>query len=150
MKPVIIRTDIPPRRLPLLADDSTASVDDYAGCGACYAARPDERSVSEYVLLHPRPFTAEVVGLADAADYQRRGIGTTLPARAVPVARNAGFRIVGIGAGDTSTGQTALCERWKFVRCGVGRGCFRKYYPMPVFADGAECRDMVRLRTKLD
>lgn len=100
----ITPTDHPPRELLLSADESPASVDDYAGRGTCYVARSDGRLVGEYVLLHTRPFTAEIVNLAVASAYRRRGIGTALLAHAVATARKAGFRILEIGTGDTSWG----------------------------------------------
>ncbi len=146
----ITPTDHPPRELLLSADESPASVDDYARRGTCYVARSDGRLVGEYVLLHTRPFTAEIVNLAVASAYRRRGIGTALLAHAVATARKAGFRILEIGTGDTSSGPLALYERCGFVRCGVERDYFRKYYPKPVVEHGVECRDMIRLRMELD
>lgn len=150
MKFEITRTDNPPRDLLLLADESTASVDDYAGRGTCYVARSDSRIVGEYVLLHTRPFTVEIVNLAVAPQFQRHGIGTALLVHAVDTAREAGFRILEIGTGDTSVGQIALYERCGFIRYGVEHDYFRKYYPVPVIENGVECRDMVRLRMELD
>jgi len=46
-------------------------------------------------------------------------------------------------------GQIALYERCGFVRCGVDVDYFRKHYPVPFFANGVECRHMVRLRMEL-
>ncbi len=146
----IIRTENPPRELLLLADESPASVDDYSGRGTCYVACSDGRIVGEYVLLHTRPFTAEIVNIAVAPDCQRQGVGTALLAHAAATAREAGFRILEIGTGDTGAGQIALYERCGFVRCGVDRGYFLKYYPAPVLENGVQCRDMVRLRMELD
>lgn len=54
------RTDKAPLRTNclLLADESEASVADYIGRGACYAARCGDTLAGQYVLLHTRPFTA--------------------------------------------------------------------------------------------
>lgn len=145
----IFETKNPPRELLLLADESEASVADYIGRGTCYVALQDERTVGEYVLLHTRPFTAEVVNIAVEPAYQRQGIGTALLRHAVRTARRAGFRRLEIGTGDSGRRQIALYERCGFVRCGIEQDYFRKYYPAPIFENGVECRHMVRLCMEL-
>ena len=142
-------TDTPSRELLLLADESEESVADYAGRSRCHAAFDDGRIAGQYLLLHTRPFTAEVVNIAVVPDRQRQGIGTALLRHAVRTAREAGFRILEIGTGDSGTGQIALYERCGFVRCGVDVDYFRKHYPAPIFENGIECRHMVRLRMEL-
>lgn len=134
----IRRTASLPEALLLLADESQASVNDYIGRGICYAALLGEEVVGGYVLLHTRPFTAEIINIAVAPAYQRQGIGTRLLAHAVATAWTAGFRILEIGTGDTGTGQIALYEQCGFIRCGVDRDYFRKYYPAPILENGVE------------
>ena len=142
-------TDTPSRELLLLADESEASVNDYLPRSRCYAAFEGGQIIGQYLLLHTRPFTAEVVNIAVTPDRQRQGIGTALLRHAVRTAREAGFRILEIGTGDSGTGQIALYERCGFVRCGVDVDYFRKHYPAPIFENGVECRHMVRLRMDL-
>lgn len=138
-----------PEVLLLLADESKASIDDYIGRGTCYAALLGDEVVGGYVLLHTRPFTAEIINIAVSPAHQRKGVGTSLLAHAVMTARTAGFRVLEIGTGDTDAGQIALYERCGFIRCGLDRDYFRKYYPVPILENGVECRDMVRLRMEL-
>lgn len=90
----IRKTETPSRELLLLADEVEASVADYIGRGTCYAACDDGRIVGQYVLIHTRPFTAEVVNIAVVPDRQRQGIATALLAHAVDTARRAGFRLL--------------------------------------------------------
>ena len=142
-------TDTPSRELLLLADESEASVNDYLPRSRCYAAFEGGQIIGQYLLLHTRPFTAEVVNIAVTPDRQRQGVGTALLQHAIRSAREAGFRILEIGTGNSGTGQIALYERCGFVRCGVERDYFRKYYPKPVVEHGVECRDMIRLRMDL-
>ncbi len=146
----IVTTAEPPRGLLLLADESEASVADYIGRGVCRVALVDGEVAGEYVLLHTRPFTAEIVNIAVSPERQRQGIGTALIRHAVAAARRAGFRRIEIGTGDSGTGQIALYERCGFVRCGLDRDYFRKYYPEPIFENGVECRHMIRLCMELD
>lgn len=145
----IVKTDTPDRSLLLLADESEESVADYAGRGTTYAAcrrRADPRPVR---IAPYAAFTAEVVNIAVAPEYQRRGIATALLQHAVRTARDAGFRLLEIGTGDIGAGQIALYERCGFVRCGIDEDYFRKHYPAPIFENGVECRHMVRLRMEL-
>ena len=146
----LVRTERPPRELLLLADESEESVADYVGRGDCYVALLNGAVVGEYVLLHTRPFTAELVNLAVAPACQRQGIGTALIRHAIGVARAAGFRRMELGTGDSGAGQIALYERCGFVRSGVDRDYFRKYYPEPIFENGIECRHMVRFEMELE
>lgn len=142
-------TDTPSRELLLLADESEASVNDYLPRSRCYAAFEGGQIIGQYLLLHTRPFTAEVVNIAVTPDRQRQGVGTALLQHAIRSAREAGFRILEIGTGNSGTGQIALYERCGFVRCGVDVDYFRKHYPTPIFENGVECRHMVRLRMDL-
>ncbi|HJA97513.1 MAG TPA: GNAT family N-acetyltransferase [Candidatus Alistipes faecavium] len=142
-------TNTPSHELLLLADESEASVADYVGRSRCFAAFEEGRIIGQYLLLHTRPFTAEVVNIAVRPDRQRRGIGTELLRHAIDTARAEGFRLLEIGTGDSGTGQIALYERCGFIRCGIDRDYFRKHYPAPIFENGAECRHMVRLRMEL-
>ena len=102
----IVKTDTPDRSLLLLADESEESVADYADRGTTYAACQSGQLLGQYVLLHTRPFTAEVVNIAVAPEYQRRGIATTLLQHAVRTARDAGFRLLEIGTGDIGAGRS--------------------------------------------
>ena len=115
----IRKTETPSRELLLLADEVEASVADYIGRGTCYAACDGGRIVGQYVLIHTRPFTAEVVNIAVVPDRQRQGIATALLAHAADTARRAGFRLLEIGTGNSGFGQIALYERCGFVRCGI-------------------------------
>lgn len=147
--PEIRETSSPAHDLLMLADESPESVADYVGRSRCFVAQLAGRTVGQYLLLHTRPFTAEVVSLAVDPACQRRGIGTALLHHAIRTARAAGFRRLEIGTGDNATGQIALYERCGFVRCGIDRDYFRKYYPAPIIENGIECRDMVRLGMEL-
>lgn len=142
--------ETPSRALLLLADESEASVADYLGRSRCFGITDDDgRIVGQYLLLHTRPFTAEVVNIATDPAWQRRGIATALLRHAVRTAREAGFRRLEIGTGDSGIGQLALYCRCGFRRCGIDRDYFRKYYPEPIYENGRACRHMVRLSMEL-
>ena len=89
------------------------------------------------------------MNIAVVPRFQRQGIGTALLAHAVRTAREAGFRRLEIGTGDSGTGQIALYLRCGCVRCGIDEDYFRKYYPAPIFENGVECRHMIRMSMEL-
>lgn len=149
MKFEIVKTERPDRSLLLLADEFENSVADYIGRGTCYAALRDGGIVGQYVLLHTRPFTAEVVNIAVKPECQRQGIATALLRHAVETARKAGFHLLEIGTGDIGYGQIALYERCGFVRCGIDEDYFPKHYGTTFIENGVECRHMVRLNMEL-
>ena len=102
----IRKTETPSRELLLLADEVEASVADYIGRGTCYAACDDGRIVGQYVLIHTRPFTAEVVNIAVVPDRQRQGIATAIfPPRRRPSA-GRGSIFSEIGTGDLGAGRS--------------------------------------------
>lgn len=145
----ILKTAHPSRELLLLADESQPSIDDYLGRSVCYAAMDDGQLLGQYLLLHTRPFTAEIVSIAVAEPHQRQGIGAALLRHAITTAHELGFRILEIGTGDSGIGQIALYKRCGFVQCGIDHDYFRRHYPAPIFEHGVECRHMVRLRIYL-
>lgn len=142
-------TDNPPRELLLLADESENSISDYIGRGTCCVAIRNDEILGEYILIHTRPFTAEIVNIAVTPAYQRQGIGTILIHHAIRTAREQGFRMLEIGTGDSAAGQVALYERCGFVRGGIDHDYFRRHYPSPIIENGVQLRHMVRLRMAL-
>lgn len=141
----ITRTSNPQRDLLLLADESSASVDAYIDAGICFIARLEGRNAGAYGLHHTRPFTAELVHLALASEFQHKRIGTAMLAHTIGPVRAEGFRILELETGDRDTEQLTLDERCDFC-CGIDRDYYRKYDPTPVLENGIECRNWIRLR----
>jgi ribosomal protein S18 acetylase RimI-like enzyme len=109
----------------------------------------NQRIVGEYVLLATRPQTAEIVNLAVSEDMQGRGIGRQLVLHAVELARQDGFKKLEIGTGNSSLGQLALYQKCGFRMASIDRNFFTRHYPQPIYENGLQCRDMVRLAMNL-
>ena len=131
------------------ADSSREAVADYIARGSCYIARIEDRTVGVSVLLRTRPFTMELVNLCVAEPYRRQGIATRLIAHAAERARAAECRILEVGTGNAGIGQLALYQRCGFSIASIEKDYFVRYYPEPIYENGIECRDMVRLRMEL-
>ena len=122
---------------------------DYIARGSCYIARIEDRTVGVSVLLRTRPFTMELVNLCVAEPYRRQGIATRLITHAAERARAAECRILEVGTGNAGIGQLALYQRCGFSIESIEKDYFVRYYPEPIYENGIECRDMVRLRMEL-
>lgn len=87
----VVAADAVPRDLLLEADESWEAVSDYLHRGRCYGAFFAGDMVGEYILLHTRPFTAEVVNIAVSPAFRRRGIGGAMlrHARSAPVPKGS-------------------------------------------------------------
>jgi ribosomal protein S18 acetylase RimI-like enzyme len=139
----------PPIDLLLLADPSEELVRSYIKRGQCWIAKVDNEVVGVYVLLETRPETVELVNVAVREDMQGKGIGKKLVLHAVETARQLGFRTMELGTGNSSIGQLGLYQKCGFRIVGVDLDFFVRHYTQPIFENGIQCRDMIRLRRDL-
>lgn len=139
----------PPMALLLLADPSENLVMNYLKRAKCYLAETNNEAVGVYVLLETRPDTVELVDVAVREDVQGQGIGKRLVLHAVETAREARFRTIEIGTGNLSVGQILLYQKCGFRIVGVDTDFFVRHYDEPIYENGIQCRDMIRLRRDL-
>ncbi|NGZ77469.1 GNAT family N-acetyltransferase [Saccharibacillus sp. VR-M41] len=151
--PLIIRPlgpeERPPLELLLLADPSPPLVEDYLRRGSCFVAESDVRIVGVYVLLPTRPDTAELVNVAVDETLHGQGIGKKLVGHAVRTAREARFRTLEVGTGNSGIGQLALYQKCGFRIVGVDLDFFIRHYDEPIYENGIQCRDMIRMSMDL-
>ena len=89
------------------------------------------------------------MNVAVAEDRQGKGLGKKLILHALEVAKSLGVKKVEIGTGNSSIGQLALYEKCGFQIIGIIENFFIDNYPEPIFENGIQCRDMVRLAIKM-
>ncbi|MGM0752491.1 MAG: GNAT family N-acetyltransferase [Bacillota bacterium] len=138
-----------PMELLLLADPSEEIVKEYVSRGECFVAELEQKIVGVYVLLPTRPETVELVNVAVAEEMHGRGIGKQLVMDAVKVARERGYKTIEVGTGNSGIGQLALYQNCGFRIVGVDLDFFVRHYPEPIFENGIQCRDMIRLSQDL-
>lgn len=139
----------PPMGLLLLADPSEKLVSSYLKRGSCWVAEVNGVVVGAYVLLETRPETVELVNIAVRQDMQGQGIGKKLVLHAVETARNAGYRTIELGTGNSSINQLGLYQKCGFRIIGVDMDFFVRHYEHPIFENDIQCRDMIRLKRDL-
>jgi ribosomal protein S18 acetylase RimI-like enzyme len=146
---VVIRALTPedpiPYELLLLATPPRPLVEEYLARGFCYLAGYGPQVVGVLVLIRTRPETMEIVNLAVAEPCQGKGVGKKLIGHAVARARDMQIRTLEIGTGSTGVGQLLLYQKCGFRITGVDRDFFVRHYPEPLYENGMQLRDMVRL-----
>lgn len=132
-----------------LADPSVEAVNDYLKRGICYIAILGIDVIGVYVLLPTRPFTVELVNVAVKEEYHGKGCGKLLVRHAIRIAQESHYKIIELGTGNAGILQLALYQKCGFRITGIDFDFFRKHYEEPMFENGIECRDMIRLSLDL-
>lgn len=84
------------------------------------------------------------MNIAVAPSRQQRGIGTTLLGHVISVFREEGACRLEVGTG-TFGYQLAFYQRQGFRVTGIDTNFFLTNYPEPIFEDGIQLKDMLRL-----
>ncbi|WP_366596394.1 GNAT family N-acetyltransferase [Bacillus pumilus] len=134
-----------PMDLLLLADPSKEKVLAYVQSGSCYAAFHEQEVIGVYVLSSLSQHSVEIMNVAVKESWQGRGIGKQLIRHAIAEAKAAGFHTIEIGTGNSSIQQLALYQKCGFRLTSIDRDFFLKHYDEPIYENGIQCMDMVRL-----
>ena len=94
--------------------------------------------------------TIEIINIAVKEKYQGKGIGKELILKAIEKARELKYKIIEIGTGNSSIKQLYIYQKCGFRIEEIDFDFFRDNYKEPIYEDGNECRDMIRLRMHLD
>lgn len=138
----------PPWNLLLLADPSMKMVQEYIVRGECYVAETD-KVVGVYVMAATNEETVEIMNIAVAKEQQGQGIGKQLILDAIEKAKQAGFKRIEIGTGNSSIHQLALYQKCGFRITGLDQDYFIRNYSEKIFENGIQCVDRIRLSKKL-
>ncbi|TWT24722.1 GNAT family N-acetyltransferase [Planomicrobium sp. CPCC 101110] len=137
-----------PMDLLLEADPSEELILSYAATGFCYAAEHQGERVGAYILLPLTDTAIEIKNIALETSRRGKGYGKELLNHALSEALRMGYETVEIGTGNSSIGQLALYQKCGFRIAAIDRDFFIRHYPEPIFENGIQCRDMIRLEYK--
>ncbi|MFP8783349.1 GNAT family N-acetyltransferase [Planococcus plakortidis] len=138
-----------PIGLLLEADPSEQLVRGYCADGHCFIAERQGAVIGVFVLVALDPDTAEIKNIALAEPERGKGLGKRLVFGALEEAKNLGFSVAEIGTGNSSLAQLALYQKCGFRMKSIDRDFFTRHYEEPIFENGLQCRDMVRLDCRL-
>ena len=133
-----------PMELLLLADPSEEKIRSYISGSKCFVASMGAEVVGACVVQPLGSETHELMSIAVQPDYQQCGYGTALLKWVIDFYRNAGARQLELGTG-TFGYQLAFYQRQGFRVTRIDRDFFIKNYPEPIFEDGIQLFDMLRL-----
>ena len=133
-----------PMELLLLADPSEDKIRSYLPGSQCFIASLGAIVVGACVVQPRGPGAHELMSIAVHPAHQKSGYGTALLKWVIDFFRNAGARQLEVGTG-TFGYQLAFYQRQGFRVTSIDRDFFVKNYPEPIFEDGIQLIDMLRL-----
>ncbi|OAB47027.1 GNAT family N-acetyltransferase [Paenibacillus antarcticus] len=135
-----------PMALLLLADPKEQAIQAYITRSKCYVQELDGKIVGTYVILPTRSYTIEIMNVAVEESLQGKGIGQQLIQHAIQTSKELGYSCIEIGTGNSSIPQLYLYQKCGFRIVGIDKDYFIRHYDEPIFENGLQCRDMMRLR----
>lgn len=138
-----------PMDLLLLADPSEELVRSYLEKGVCYTAQWNEEVLAVALIMETQAKTMEVMNLAVKEEYQNKGIGKQLLLHVIEEIKKGDAKTIEIGTGNPGVVQMLLYQKCGFRIIGIDFDFFRRTHPEPIFENGIECRDMIRMRIDL-
>jgi ribosomal protein S18 acetylase RimI-like enzyme len=140
----------PPWKLLLLADPSKDLVSRYLDKGLSYVAESENgETIGVTVLVPVSNHIIEIKNLAVDESHQGKGVGTLLLEHAIQTAVKKGYYTIEIGTGNSSINQLALYQKVGFRITRIEHDFFIRNYEEPIFENGIQCRDMIRLSMPL-
>ncbi|MDP9942348.1 GNAT family N-acetyltransferase [Ectopseudomonas alcaliphila] len=137
-----------PMTLLLEADPSITLIAGYLQDGHCVVARLGEATVGVYVIKALTAETWELMNIAVAPEHQGQGIGALLLRHAIDQARQLGAKRLELGTGSFGH-QLTFYQRAGFRVVAVEPDYFLQHYPEPLFENGLQHRDRLRLALTL-
>ena len=138
-----------PMDLLLLADPSEELVKSYLQKGICYTAQMKGETVGVVLIMETKPSTMEVMNLAVKEELQNNGIGKQLLLYVIEEIKKGDTKTIEIGTGNPGVVQMLLYQKCGFRIVDIDFDFFRRTHPEPIYENGIECRDMIRMRIDL-
>ena len=133
------------KQLLLLADPSESAIDRYLENGQCFVFEQEGILHGIVVLLETRPKVVEIMNIAVRKEDQGLGLGKRIMSQVFAIAKRDGYGIIEVGTGNSSISQLVFYQKCGFRITGVDKDFFLKNYQEPIFENGIQCCDMIRL-----
>lgn len=133
-----------PIALLLLADPSEDKIRSYLSESRCFVASRGADVVGACVVQSRGTDTYELMSIAVHPSHQKSGCGSTLLKWVIDFFRTLGARQLEVGTG-TFGFQLAFYQRHGFRVTSIDHGFFVNNYPEPIFENGIQLLDMLRL-----
>ena len=137
-----------PQKLLLEADPSIERVNQYLEDSLCYVAVTHEEILGVCVLKPIGNNKIELFNIAVLPKKQQSGIGSKLLQFVLDSIREKNFESVELGTGSFGY-QLAFYQRFGFRVDSIIKDHFINNYDEPIFENGIQLKDMLRLVLKL-
>ncbi|NOH54062.1 GNAT family N-acetyltransferase [Vibrio coralliilyticus] len=137
--------------VPLLleADPSEENIQSYLSKSQCFVAEDDEGKFIGVMVMMPRSQSlVELMNASVLPTFHGRGIGSHLLVFALRELKSSGVKRVELGTGCFGY-QLKFYQRLGFRVDSVWKDHFLNHYPEPIFEDGIQHKDMLRLYLEL-
>jgi len=145
--------EVDPKLLPmsllLEADPSEKSINRYLKDSWCFAAFIDDLIVGVCVTKLIKNGVAEIFNIAVSPEFQQQGIGSQLLKHVLDQLSKKEIKFVELGTG-TFGYQLSFYQRLGFRVDSVVKDFFLDNYSEPIFENGIQLKDMLRLLCKLN
>ncbi|MGB0859654.1 MAG: GNAT family N-acetyltransferase [Pseudoalteromonas spongiae] len=139
---------IEPEKLPLAllleADPNIEKVQAYLANGICFAAVIDNTVTAACIFQRRSHTSIELMNIAVQPTYQAQGIGSKLLAYAITETKYKGIERIELSTG-TFGHQLSFYQKLGFRVESVIKNHFLDNYPEPIFENGIQHKDMLRL-----
>lgn len=132
----------------LLADPSEEKIRSYLPESRCFVASRGAVVVGACVVQPRGAGAHELMSIAVLPEHQKSGYGTALLRWVVDFYRRAGAGQLEVGTG-TFGYQLAFYQRQGFRVTSIDHDFFVRNYPEPIFENGIQLFDMLRLTLRL-
>ncbi|HHE1217370.1 TPA: GNAT family N-acetyltransferase [Vibrio parahaemolyticus] len=133
-----------PLDLLLEADPSEASISSYLLGAWSFVALDSDRTVAACIVKPQANGVAEIFNVSVIPKFQAKGIGTELLKLVLSELPNKGINRVELGTG-TFGYQLIYYQRLGFRVDSVAKDHFLLNYPEPIYENGIQHKDMLRL-----
>ncbi|MCM3594621.1 GNAT family N-acetyltransferase [Metabacillus idriensis] len=138
-----------PMDLLLEADPSEQNINQYLKKGSIYLAEHEKKTAGVLVLMQIGDSSMEIMNLAVNDHSRGKGIAKKLIAHAKHECAGLNIGTLVIGTGNSSLDQLALYQKCGFRMEKVIENYFIDHYEEPIFENGIQCMDMVRLKMNI-
>ena len=138
-----------PMDLLLQADPSKKKVEGYLSQSRSFVAKMDGRLVGACVVKQVSTDAYELMNISVAPEHQKKGIGRELLQHVINSVRESKVKRLELGTG-TFGYQLAFYQREGFRVDAIEKDFFLINYEEPIFEDGIQLKDMLRLVIKFD
>ncbi|WP_417505723.1 GNAT family N-acetyltransferase [Marinomonas gallaica] len=137
-----------PIQLLLEADPSEKNIRSYLRDSLCYIAKNNGKAVGACIAKFTSDKVVEILNVSVCPSFQQQGIGTGLLQFALNEFHSQKVKRVELGTG-TFGYQLTYYQRIGFRVDSVVKDHFLKNYPEPIYENGVQHKDMLKLYIEL-